>query len=1049
MSGSTTYTLQLLHASDLEAANTAIGRIPQFAAIIDKLDDQFANTLKVISGDAWLPGPFYAAEGDATVQPALRTALVAAGVPGGATATAASTRVTVAIMDTIGTQVATFGNHEFDGGTGPINDALGVANFPYLSANYDFSTDPNLRTRVTADGQNAANIKGRIAGSAVVTIGGERIGIVGGTTQVLSSISSPGAVTSKTGAPVDDIPALARVLQPYVDALIAQGINKIVLSTHLQQYQLEQQLAPLMRGVDIIISAGSHALFADSTDVIRIGDPIAQAYPVFLTGGDGKTVLQVNTSNEYSYVGRLVANFDANGDIIASSVNPATSGAYATTDEVVQSLYGNQDPYAAGGYGAAVRALIAPVATVISTKDGNLQGFSNVFLDGNRVTVRQQESNLGDLSADANLFVAKQIDPTTVVSIKNGGGIRDVIGSYTTDAASRPVPTAANPAANKPATAVSQLDIENSLRFNNNLSLVTITAQQLRQVMEFGATLVQPGQTPGGFVQVGGLSVSYDTTRTAQVVDTFGNPTTQGQRVRNLAILNDDGSIRDVIVQDGVVIGNASRPIRVVTLDFIANSTGAPGTLGGDANPLAAYATNKVTLTNNPALGAGLSTFSAPGTEQDALGEYLRARFATSAQAYSQAETDQSQDRRIQVLNQRPDQVLTSGNVTSRPLGGGYDSRAASFYSAVLGQNGFVLTAPDGNSVGTPLAGRTSAVQFSPTVAGGTFLLPTGFRAASMATSGTLFGQGSDYLLIGSALGGTLVAQTAGSATVVGGQVGTVMFGGSGATVLVGGDGNDTIVAGSGNNTIFTGRGANIVGLDGGSATVVSEGRGDTIIGGTGSATVGASTSAIVFNRGGALTFVGGNERSTVVGGTGSVTVSGGAGGGLFTGGTGGNNVITSGTGAATLFGGGDGDVLSAGGRAGTVLIAAATGNATLTAGGNIAPNTFFAGGGTTQMIGGAGNEVFFAGAGAATVTSGRGADIIAVVNGRAGGTLTIADLDLADGDRVSLQGYAANAVQQALAGATVSGGSTVVGLSDGTRITFQGITSLNATAFG
>ena len=972
-----TYTLQLIHASDLEAANTALGRIPQFAAIIDKLDDQYANTLKLIAGDAWLPGPFYAAEGDASVTPALRTALTAAGVPGGATATAAASRVSVAVMDLVGTQVASFGNHEFDGGTGPINDALGVANFPYLSANYDFSKDTNLRTRVTADGQEASTIKGKIAGSTVVTIGGERIGIVGDTTQVLASISSPGLVTSKTPGTVDDIPALAKILQPYVDALTAQGINKIVLSSHLQQYQLEQQLIPLLRGVDIVVSAGSHALFADQTDVIRPGDVAAQTYPVLLRDADGNPVLQVNTENEYSYVGRLVADFDANGIIVPSSVNAVVSGNYATTDAVVQSLYGSADPYAAGSYGALARALIAPVGTTIATKDSNIQGYSAVFLNGDRVAVRQQESNLGDLSADANLFVARQVDPTTTVSIKNGGGIRDVIGSYTTDAAARPIPTQANPNANKPATAVSQLDIENSLRFNNNLSLVTVTAQQLRQVMEFGASLVLPGQTPGGFVQVGGLSVSYDTTRTAQVLDANGTPTTQGARVRNMVVLNDDGTIRDVIVQDGAIVGNAARPIRVVTLDFIATSTLGAGTVGGDSNPLAAYATNRVNLLNNPALPAGLSTFSAPGTEQDAMGEYLRARFPTLAQPYYTQDTAAADDRRIQILSSRTDTVLDAGRVAFRPLGSGYNSRASDFFNGVLGGGGFIVNAPDLASVGAPALGRTAAVQFSPAASGGTYILPTGFKAAALATSGTLFGQGSDYLLVGAASGGTLVAQTAGSATVVGGQAGTVMFGGSGATVLVGGDGDDTIVAGTGNNTIFTGRGANVVGLDGGDAVVVSEGRGDTVIGGAGSATVGATNGAVVFNRA-QLTFIGGNERSTVVGGAGSVTLSGGAGGGVFSGGTAGRNVMTAGTGAATLIGGGDGDVLSAGGRAGTVMVAAASGNATLTAGGGIAPNTFFAGGGNTVMTGGAGNEVFFAGSGAATVTSGRGADVIA-----------------------------------------------------------------------
>ncbi len=1043
----TNYTLQILHASDLEAANTALSRMPQFAAIIDKLDDQYANTLKLIAGDAWIPGPFYAAEGDSTLTAPLRAALAYAGAPAATTATAASTRVSVAFMDLIGVQVASFGNHEFDGGTGPINDALGVANFPYLSANYDFTADPNLRTRVTADGQEASTIKGRIAGSAVVTINGERIGVVGDTTQLLASISSPGAVTSKTGPAVDDMPALARVLQPYIDALTARGIDKIVLTSHLQQYQLEQALVPLLKNVDIVVSAGSHAVFADSTDILRPGDTAQSAYPTVLRDALNNPVLQVNTQNEYGYVGRLVATFDPGGVIIPSSVDPNVSGAFITTDAGVASLYGSADPYAAGSYGAAARALLTPIGNVIASKDGNIQGFSRVFLDGNRVTVRQQESNLGDLSADANLFVARQVDPATVVSIKNGGGIRDVIGSYTTDALSRPIPTQANPAANKPATAVSQLDIENSLRFNNNLSLVTITAQQLKQVMEFGATLVQPGLTPGGFVQVGGLNVSYDTTRTAQVLNVTGTPTTQGDRVRNLAVVNDDGTLRDVIVANGVVVGDPSRPIRVVTLDFIANSTGAPGTLGGDSNPLAAYATNKVTLTNNPALGAGLATFSAPGTEQDAMAEYLKARFSSATAAYGQAETDPSLDQRIQVLSARPDNVILQGGGAVSGLSLGYGERAGNVIRSTLAYNGFVLDAPDAASLGSGAPNQSNVARLSNTSAA-TQRLPTGFKAGVLANSGTLVGQGTDYLLVGAQAGSTLVAQTGGSNTVVGGAGGAVMFGGTGSTTFVGGDGNDTVVAGSGSSVVYTGGGTNLVGLDGGSATVVSEGVQDVIVGGSGSALVGVARSAIAYNGGGVMTFVGGSERSTVVGGSGSNSVFGGAGGGLFTGGTAGRNLLVAGAGQAVLIGGGDGDVLYAGGSGGTLLTAAASGNATLAAGSSTGANTYFAGGGTNLLAGGIGNEVFFAGSGTATIIGGRGADVFAVSNGRAGGTITVADFTAAEGDRISLQGYGPNAVQQAVATASASAAGSTITLSDGTRVTFQGVGSLQASNF-
>jgi len=710
MSG--TYTLQLLHASDLEAALLATSRAPNFAALVDRFNAQYANTLTVISGDGWIPGPFYAAEGDMTVATSLRATLSATGVVGGATANPLSTRATIAFMDAIGTNVASFGNHEFDGGTGPINDALGVANFPYLTSNYDFTADPNLKSRVTTDGQEALAIKGKIASSAVVTINGERIGVVADTTQVLNQLTSLGAVTGKTPY-VDDMDPLAKIVQPQVDALLAKGINKIVLSSHLQEYQLEQQLIPKLSGVDVVISAGSHELFADSTDVVSPGDRVASDYPTLLKDKDGNTVLQVNEKNEYAYVGRLVVQFDAQGKIIPASVDRTVSGSYATTDAVVQAAYAGSGtvPFAAGSRSALVQNLFGAVGKVINVKDGNLQGYTNVYLDGNRVTVRQQESSLGDLTADANLFVARQVDPTTAVSLKNGGGLRDVIGAFTSDPANpKPIPPAANPSANKPAGGVTQLDIESSLRFNNNLSLVTVTAQQLKQVLEYGASLILPGQTPGGFVQVGGLQVSYDTTRTAQVVDSKGVPTTAGQRVRNLAILNDDGSIRDVIVADGQVVGDAARPIRVVTLDFIATSTAGAGTVGGDGNPIGAYAANRVDLLNNPALGAGQSTFAAPGTEQDATAEYFKSRYATPATAFNIGETGTDGDQRIQNLAVRADSVLAAGSpflVTA-----GLSSRSAGFIGSLLGANALVLSAPGASTLGAPVAGRTNVARF-------------------------------------------------------------------------------------------------------------------------------------------------------------------------------------------------------------------------------------------------------------------------------------------------------------------------------------------------
>jgi YVTN family beta-propeller protein len=639
------FTLQILHASDLEAGLLATERMGNFAAIVDKLEDEYANTIKLISGDAWIAGSFYAAEADPSIEAALE-AFYGVDLPSGPQV---SGRVSLAFMNAIGVDAVNFGNHEFDLGTRAISDIIRAsgtypgAQFPYLSANLDFSGDTaaagggNLASLVVADGQEASAIRGRISGTAVVTVNGEKIGLVGATTQILASIASPGGVTV-IGDDANDMDALAAILQPKIDALIAQGINKIIVQSHLQQYAFESLLATKLSGVDIIISGGSNALFADGTDPLRPGDTTDATYPLLLTDKDGNPTLQVNTEGEYSYVGRLVVQFDDQGHVIPSSVDANVSGAYRTDDAGVQAVYGADvaDAFAPGSKGAEVDALADAVQSVITAQDGNTFGFTDVFLDGQRTTVRRQESNLGDLSADANLWYAKQTDATVTVSIKNGGGIRDSIGTVGIGAVPDYLPPAANPAAGKQEGEVSQLDIANSLRFNNTLSLVTVSAAELLQIIEHGVSASSPTSTPGQFPQIGGVNFSWDVSRAA------------GDRVLSATIVDENGAILDVIARDGEVVGNASRDIRVVTLNFLAG--------GGDNYPFPALGSDRVDLVQT-GVRTGAATFADDGSEQDALAEFLKANHATKETAYDMPNTPVEQDVRNQQLAVRTDTV--------------------------------------------------------------------------------------------------------------------------------------------------------------------------------------------------------------------------------------------------------------------------------------------------------------------------------------------------------------------------------------------------------
>jgi 2',3'-cyclic-nucleotide 2'-phosphodiesterase (5'-nucleotidase family) len=438
--------------------------------------------------------------------------------------------------------------------------------------------------------------------------------------------------------------ALAGILQPVIDALTAQGIDKIVVAAHMQQIALERELVTLLRGVDVVIAGGSNTLLADATDALRPGDAAADSYPIVTRNADGDPALVVNTDGDYSYVGRLVVSFDADGKVIADSIDPAVSGVYSTTAEGVAAVWGTDDPFADGSKGALVKELAAGVGTVIAAKDGNVFGATDVFLEGRRGEVRSEETNLGSLSADANLWYAQKTDPDVVASIKNGGGIRDSIGTVVTVGGDyQELPPQANPVAGKEAGDVSQLDIESALRFNNGLTLLTLSADQLLQVVEYGVAAVAPGATPGQFIQLGGIAFSYDPDLPA------------GDRVRSLALSNEEGKVTETLARDGALVVEAGKPIRVVTLNFLVE--------GGDGYPFKDFVAadpafaDRVELTGEGMTIAdpGVAGFAKPGSEQDALAEFLAASYAQTP--YAVADTPAELDARIQNLKLRADDL--------------------------------------------------------------------------------------------------------------------------------------------------------------------------------------------------------------------------------------------------------------------------------------------------------------------------------------------------------------------------------------------------------
>jgi Ca2+-binding RTX toxin-like protein len=257
------------------------------------------------------------------------------------------------------------------------------------------------------------------------------------------------------------------------------------------------------------------------------------------------------------------------------------------------------------------------------------------------------------------------------------------------------------------------------------------------------------------------------------------------------------------------------------------------------------------------------------------------------------------------------------------------------------------------------------------------------------------------------------------------------------------GDVNATIGAGGGQNTILLGSGRDLV---------ISTSA-DTIIGGSGAATIDATSakSDLVAGGSGNLYFLGGAGGATIVGGSGSDTYYGSTGTTvgkqLVDGGSGGNNYLQAGNGLATLIGGGNGDQLFAFGASAQWLKAGA-GNETLSAAQSSGADTLTAGSGKDSLIGSIlGADTFVGGSGAATVQAGFGSNVFEFMKGQGGTELVTGIIDPSS-IQIALVGYASNEVTKALASQTVSHGSVSISLTDGTKITFQDVTSLTKSNF-
>ena len=537
-----TYTLQVLHSSDNETAfqdpNTLEPKILNFAAVVAGLqavaEAEGISSIHVTAGDHTLPGPFYEAA----------TEVESLGANGLAD---------IAFYNAMGLIANGIGNHEFDGGINDFATMLASAAYPFIAVNLDFSAvqlaEGTPAIQIGEDGGNAADNAGKVVKSAWVEAGGEKIGLIGrapaGFFEVINDPDETLPGLDFVGGRNEEnrplISAVGMVLEQ-VDLLEAQGVNKIILLDHAQDFTSDPLSTSEMRGIDIIVSAGSTGFMGGEMamgpfNMLREGDEANAEYPTAREDSEGNPVVVVNTDQLYSYVGNLIVTFDADG--VIASVDER-SGPVASTEAAVDALseyLGSEVsvPAAVQETYDALQAtdLIQGLFEVVGTTNGELNGL--------RANVRSRETNLGSLAADSALWFANEMVGPTDIALKNGGGIRATILGPN----------------------VTRLTINSALAFNNNMVVVELTGGEVIAMME--NALSRNPSLDGRFPQVAGMYVEFDSSREG-ISDAVSLDAPS--RVQTLHITRADGS-EDVLVADNAAVGDLSRTFKLVTNNFL------------------------------------------------------------------------------------------------------------------------------------------------------------------------------------------------------------------------------------------------------------------------------------------------------------------------------------------------------------------------------------------------------------------------------------------------------------------------------------------------
>ncbi|MDF0600342.1 5'-nucleotidase C-terminal domain-containing protein [Psychromarinibacter sp. C21-152] len=273
------------------------------------------------------------------------------------------------MMNKMGYDAMTVGNHEFDDGPEVLKGFTEAVEFPILMSNADISGEPLLTDAIEK--------------SVIIEKDGERLGLIGLTPVDTDELSSPGPNVIFT-QPADAVAA-------EVERLQAEGINKIIVLSH-SGLNVDKAVAAAVPDVDVIVGGHDNSLLSNEIEGAK------GPYPVMV----GNTAI-VQAYAYGKFLGELNVTFDDEGNIVEAVGEPVLLDASVTEDAVTKDRIGE-------------------LAEPLDEIRNEVVAEASEAIEGDRSVCRAMECPMGNLVADAMLDRVQ--DQGIDIALANGGGLR-------------------------------------------------------------------------------------------------------------------------------------------------------------------------------------------------------------------------------------------------------------------------------------------------------------------------------------------------------------------------------------------------------------------------------------------------------------------------------------------------------------------------------------------------------------------------------------------------------------------------------------------------